>query len=142
MVSTVVDSWVLIDQDYSFVSRRSMDASSSLASASKLSHMPCKLENTHQAFASVNSSTSSSMPIVSLTGSRVGYIGALDSHSAAPSGTPHDTGDGLEQPITHCMTRIQSLQQFASTIRELVNEKVFPSSLCVQSNFSLCNVLH
>ncbi|XP_058212890.1 serine/threonine-protein kinase ATG1c-like isoform X2 [Rhododendron vialii] len=122
--SRVVDSWVLIDQDYGFVSRPSMDASSSSASASKLSHMPCKLESPHQAFASVNSTSSSSMPIVSLTGSRVGCIGALDSHSAAPSGTPHDIGDALEQPITHCMTRIRSLQQFASAIRELVNEKI------------------
>lgn len=142
MVSTVVDSWVLIDQDYSFVSRPSMDASSSSASASKLSHMPCKLESPHQAFASVNSTSSSSMPIVSLTGSRVGCIGALDSHSAAPSGTPHDRGDTFEQPITHCMARIRSLQRFASAIRELVNEKVFPSSLCVHSNFSLWDVLH
>ncbi|KAI8560595.1 hypothetical protein RHMOL_Rhmol04G0270300 [Rhododendron molle] len=122
--SRVVDSWVLIDQDYSFVSRPSMDASSSSASASKLSHMPCKLESPHQAFASVNSTSSSSMPIVSLTGSSVGCIGALDSHSAAPSGTPHDIGDALEQPITHCLTRIQSLQRFASAIRELVNEKI------------------
>ncbi|KAG5554019.1 hypothetical protein RHGRI_011778 [Rhododendron griersonianum] len=122
--SRVVDSWVLIDQDYSFVSRPSMDASSSSASASKLSHMPCKLESPHQAFASVNSTSSSSMPIVSLTGSRVGCIGALDSHSAAPSGTPHDIGDTFEQPITHCMARIRSLQRFASAIRELVNEKI------------------
>ncbi|KAG5528279.1 hypothetical protein RHGRI_029074 [Rhododendron griersonianum] len=59
--SRVVDSWVLIDQDYGFVSRPSMDVSSSSASASKLSHMPCKLESPHQAFASVNSSSSSSM---------------------------------------------------------------------------------
>jgi serine/threonine-protein kinase ULK/ATG1 len=33
-----------------------------------------------------------------------------------------DTGD--EQPSTNCMTRVKSLQQYASAITELVNEKV------------------
>jgi len=122
--SRVVDSWVLIDQDYGSVSRPSMAASSSSQSASKLTHMPCKLESSHQAVASVNSTSSSSMPIISLTGSRVGCPGALDSHSSAPSGTTRDIGDAFEQPVTDCATRIQSLQWFASAIRELVNEKI------------------
>uniref|UniRef100_F6I082 Protein kinase domain-containing protein n=1 Tax=Vitis vinifera TaxID=29760 RepID=F6I082_VITVI len=39
-----------------------------------------------------------------------------------------DIGDALERPSTHCITRIKSLQQCASIITELVNEKKTGSS--------------
>ena len=131
MDSTVVDSLELFDQEYVIVSGPPVDVSSSSASASKLSHSPCNLESSQHAHANVTSTPSAPMPIIGATGSRVGYVGSFDSHSSAPSGTSQgsmDIGDALEQPSTHCMTRIKSLQRCASAIIELVNEKVIPSS--------------
>ncbi|XP_052172956.1 serine/threonine-protein kinase ATG1c-like [Diospyros lotus] len=125
--SKVVDSLELIDQDYVFVSGPPVDVSSSSASASKLSPLPCKLESPQQESANINSMSTAPMPIIGATGRRVGYIGSLDSHSSAPSGTSQgsmDMRDTLEQPSTNCMTRIKSLQRCASAIKELVNEKI------------------
>uniref|UniRef100_A0A5B7AJF8 Putative serine/threonine-protein kinase ATG1 n=1 Tax=Davidia involucrata TaxID=16924 RepID=A0A5B7AJF8_DAVIN len=124
--SRVVDSLELIDQDYVLVSGPPMDVSSSSASASKLSQLPCKSESPPQASANMNSISSSPMPIIGAAVSKVGCTGSLESHNSAPSGTSQgsmDIGDALEQPSTHCMTRIKSLQQCASAITELVNEK-------------------
>ncbi|RVW90936.1 Serine/threonine-protein kinase ATG1c [Vitis vinifera] len=94
--SRVVDSLEeLVDQDYVFVSGPPMDVSSSSAIASKP-----RITNTC-------------------------YTGSLESHSSTPSGTSQgsmDIGDALEQPSTHCMTRIKSLQQCASVIIELVQK--------------------
>ncbi|XP_057511828.1 serine/threonine-protein kinase ATG1c-like [Actinidia eriantha] len=125
--SRVVDSLELFDQEYVIVSGPPMDVSSSSASASKLSHSPCNLESSQHAHANVTSTPSAPMPIIGATGSRVGYVGSFDSHSSAPSGTSQgsmDIGDALEQPSTHCMTRIKSLQRCASAVIELVNEKI------------------
>ncbi|RYR26575.1 hypothetical protein Ahy_B02g060834 [Arachis hypogaea] len=64
------------------------------------------------------------MPIVGVSTSSTCQIGSSESQDSAP-GTSHgsmDTGD--EQPSGHCMTRIKSLQQCASAITELVNEKM------------------
>ncbi|GFY82249.1 protein kinase superfamily protein [Actinidia rufa] len=125
--SRVVDSLELFDQEYVIVSGPPVDVSSSSASASKLSHSPCNLESSQHAHANVTSTPSAPMPIIGATGSRVGYVGSFDSHSSAPSGTSQgsmDIGDALEQPSTHCMTRIKSLQRCASAVIELVNEKI------------------
>ncbi|KAL6998362.1 Serine/threonine-protein kinase ATG1c [Sarracenia purpurea var. burkii] len=127
LCSRVTDSLELDDLDYVLVSGPTMDVSSSSASGSKQSHLPCKLGSTLQASASVSSTSSAPMPIIDGTGSRFGCIGSLDSHSSAPSGISHgsmDIGDALVQPLTDSMNRVQSLLQFASTIRELVNEKI------------------
>uniref|UniRef100_A0A5B7ANB7 Putative serine/threonine-protein kinase ATG1 n=1 Tax=Davidia involucrata TaxID=16924 RepID=A0A5B7ANB7_DAVIN len=123
----VVDSLELIDQEYVLVSGPPMDVSSSSVSASKLSLLPCKPESTPQASANINSTSSAPMPIIGAAVSKVDCIGSLESHSSAPSGTSQgsmDIGDALEQPSTHCMTRIKSLQRCASAIMELVNEKI------------------
>ncbi|KAL7169826.1 hypothetical protein ACSBR2_034794 [Camellia fascicularis] len=127
MRSRVVDSLEFIDLEYVFVSGSQMDASSSSASASKVSHLPCKSESPHQASENVNSTSSAPMQIIGATGSGVGCIGSLDSQSSVPCGTSQgsvDIRDALEQSSAHCMTRIKSLQRFASAITELVNEKI------------------
>ena len=82
-----------------------------------------------ESLTSVNmkSKSSAPMPIAGAGITNTFYTGSLESHSSAPSGTSQgsmDIGDALEQPSTHCMTRIKSLQQCASVITELVNEKV------------------
>ncbi|KAL6998834.1 Serine/threonine-protein kinase ATG1c [Sarracenia purpurea var. burkii] len=125
--SKVVDSLELFDQEYVIVSGSPPMEASSSTSPSILSNLPCKLVGPKQKSVNVNSTASAPMPIIGATGSRVGYIGSLDSHSSAPSGTSQgsmDIGDGSEQPSTHCMTRVKSLQLCASTITELVNEKI------------------
>ncbi|KAA8518953.1 hypothetical protein F0562_016273 [Nyssa sinensis] len=125
--SRVVDSLELIDQEYVIVSGTPMDVSSSSASTSKLSQFQCKPESSPQASANMNSTSSAPMPIIGAAVSKMGCIGSLESHSSAPSGTSQgsmDIGDALEQPSTHCMTRIRSLQRCASAIMELVNEKI------------------
>ncbi|XP_022745054.1 serine/threonine-protein kinase ATG1c-like isoform X2 [Durio zibethinus] len=94
--SRVGDSLDLIDQDYVLVSGPPVDVSSSSASTSKPNHIPYKSER------------------------------SLESQSSTP-GTSQgsmDIGDTLEQPSSHRMTRIKSLQQCASAITELVHEKV------------------
>ncbi|RVW61733.1 Serine/threonine-protein kinase ATG1c [Vitis vinifera] len=91
----VVDSLEeLVDHDYVFVSGPPMDVSSSSAIASKPSHSQCKLGSAP--LTSVNMKTKSSAPM--------------------PIAGSMDIGDALEQPSTHCMTRIKSLQQCASSL--------------------------
>ncbi|KAJ6871744.1 hypothetical protein NC652_037182 [Populus alba x Populus x berolinensis] len=113
--SRVVDSLELIDQDYVLVSGPPLDVSSSTASTSKPSNAQCKSDSPPRAPAYIN--TTPSVP--------------LGNPSSAP-GTSEgsvDLGDALEQPSTHCMTRIKSLQQCASAITELVLEKIKASKL-------------
>ncbi|GAV65439.1 Pkinase domain-containing protein [Cephalotus follicularis] len=124
--SRVVDSLELIDQDYVIVSGPPMDASYSSASAFKPSHIPYRSESPPPSSVNINSTPSAPMPIIGATSSNTCPIGSLESQSSAP-GTSQgsmDTGDALEQPSTHCMTRIKSLRQCASTIMELVHEKI------------------
>ncbi|RVW27176.1 Tubulin-folding cofactor D [Vitis vinifera] len=127
MDSTIVDSLEeLVDQDYVFVSGPPMDVSSSLAIASKPSHSQCKSGSAPLTSANMKTKSSAPMPIAGAGITNTCYTGSLESHSSEPSGTSQgsmDIGDALEQPSTHCMTRIKSLQQCASVITELVNEK-------------------
>lgn len=126
-----MDSLELIYQDYVIVPGPPMDVSSSSASASKpSSHSQCKLDNLPSSANNNATLSTAPMPIigalVSTTNSNC-CVGSLESQSSAPSGTSHgsiDIGDASEQPSTHCMTRIKSLQQCASVITELVNEKI------------------
>lgn len=125
--STVVDSLELVDQDYVFVSGPPMDMSSSSAIASKPSHSQGKSGSTPLTSVNVKTRSSAPMPIAGSGITNTYYTGSLESQSSAPFGTSQgstDTGDALEQPSTHCMTRIKSLQQCGSAISELVNEKV------------------
>ncbi|KAL2485188.1 Protein kinase superfamily protein [Abeliophyllum distichum] len=121
---TVVDSLESIDQDYVIVSGPPMDLASSVH-ASKSNHLPSKSSPPNN-FGNIISSPTAQLPITGAETGRVGFIGSLESHSSAPgtSQGSSDVEDTLEQPSTDCMTRIKSLQCCASTITELVNEKM------------------
>ncbi|XAR50897.1 Non-specific serine/threonine protein kinase [Bertholletia excelsa] len=122
----VVNSLELTDQDYVLVPGPPLDESSALSSASNDHNVPCKLESSESS-PDADSTLSEPIPIIGVASSRVGCIGSLDSHSSAPYGTSQEStsiGDALEQPSTDCMTRIKSLQKFASALTELVNKKI------------------
>lgn len=125
--SKVVDSLELADQDYVLVSGPPMEVSSSSASASGPRYSPCKSGSSPNTFVSHNK-LSRPMPITSAVVKNNCGFGSLGSHSSAPSGTSQGSMDmvvdALEQPSTHSMTRISSLQSCASAITDLVNEKI------------------
>ncbi|XP_062001846.1 serine/threonine-protein kinase ATG1c-like isoform X1 [Rosa rugosa] len=110
------DSMELIDQDYVLVSGPPIDVSSTSASASKPSHSSYKSESLPQE--SLTTSSSAPMPIMGAASNNMCCIGSLDSQSST------DMADALEQPSSHCMTRLNSLQQCVSAITELVHEKI------------------
>ena len=120
----VADSLELIDQDYVLVSGPSMDdyASSSLASASKPILSSCKSQSPTQPSVSLGAALTAPMPIIRKAASSSSRMGSLGSQSSAPGSL--DMEDTLEQPSANCTARIKSLQQSASTITELVKEKV------------------
>lgn len=125
MHSAVVDSLELSDQDYVLVPGPPMEVSSSSASASGPRCSPSKSGNSPNTF--VSNQLSRPMPITGTVVKNTCGFGSLGSHSSAPSGTSlgsMDMGDALEQPSTHSMKRISSLQSCALAITELVNEKV------------------
>ncbi|XP_022145610.1 serine/threonine-protein kinase ATG1c-like isoform X3 [Momordica charantia] len=118
----VVDSLDLIDQDYVLVSGPPMDdASSSLASASKPIPSSCKSQSSPQTSVSLGAMTAP-MPIIRRATSSSSRMGSLGSQSSALGSM--DIEDTLEQPSANCTARIKSLQQSASTITELVKEKI------------------
>lgn len=123
--SKVGDSLDLVDQDYVLVSGPPMDTSSSSTSVSKPTHIP---RTSERPLISVPKCTTSSapVPIIGATNSKISHIGSLESQSSAPGTSlgSTDMGDALEQPSTHCMTRIKSLKRCACAITELVNEKI------------------
>ncbi|KAJ6425379.1 hypothetical protein OIU84_026029 [Salix udensis] len=124
--SRVVDSLELIDQDYVLVSGPPLDMSSSTTSTSKPSNAQCKSESPPRALAYINTTPSIPMPIIGTANKNLYLVGSLEIPGSAP-GTSEgsvDLGDAFEQPSTHCMTRIKSLQQCASAITELVLEKI------------------
>ncbi|KAL6146069.1 hypothetical protein ACLB2K_056752 [Fragaria x ananassa] len=118
------DSMELIDQDYVLVLGPPVDVSSTSASASKPSHSSYKFESLPQE--SLTTSTSAPMPIIGAASNNTCVIGSLDSQSSAPGTSlgSTDMADALEQPSSHCMTRLNSLQQCVSAITELVHEKI------------------
>ena len=121
LVSAVMESLESIDQDYVLVSGPPMDVSSSSASASKPSHSPYKTGSPPQVFVNMTDTSSAPMPIIGTATSNLYRIESLENQGSAP-GTSQGSMS-LEQPSTHCMMRIKSLQQCASAITELENEK-------------------
>ncbi|XVF55188.1 hypothetical protein PTKIN_Ptkin06aG0016800 [Pterospermum kingtungense] len=124
--SKVGDSLELIDQDYVLVSGPPMDVSSSSTSTSKPNHNPYKSESPPIIPFTNKNASAAPIPIIGATNVNISHAGSLESQSSAP-GTSQgsmDIGDALEQPSSHCMTRIKSLQQCASAITELVHEKI------------------
>ncbi|KAE8661120.1 PRA1 family protein A2 isoform 2 [Hibiscus syriacus] len=123
--SRVGESLELIDQDYIIVSGPSMDVSSSSARTSKPNHTVYKSENSPLIPFVNRTASTAPMPIAGATEVKTHHVGSLGSQSSAP-GTSQgsmDIGD-MEQPSSHCMTRIKSLQQCASAVTELVHEKI------------------
>ncbi|GJS68722.1 hypothetical protein Tco_0683287, partial [Tanacetum coccineum] len=122
MRSKVVDSLEFIDQEYVLVSGPLVDAPS-VASVSKVSPLASKTPSRD-----IHSTSSAPLPIIGATKSKMLYTGSFESQCSAPSGTSHgsvDLIDASEQPSTDSMARIKSLQDCASAISELVNDKVF-----------------
>ncbi|CAI0471177.1 unnamed protein product, partial [Linum tenue] len=123
----VVDSLESIDLDYVLVSGPLLDVSSSLAGNSKPSQIPFKSESAPQTSGHLIPRPTALVPLVG-TGNptTLARIASIDCPGSAP-GTSQgstDVGSSLEQPSPDCMTRIKSLKQCASTITELVQEKI------------------
>ncbi|KAK4755420.1 hypothetical protein SAY87_009177 [Trapa incisa] len=118
----VEDSLELI-KDYVIVSGSPMDVSSHSESTSQLSHN--KQQNPLTTSANIMSWLSAVEPGISATAISAQYTGSLDSCGSAHGASlvSSDLHDVLERPSTHCMTRIKSLQQCSSAIKELVNKK-------------------
>lgn len=131
----VGDSLELIDQDYVIVSGPPMDVSSLSASNSKPYLIPHKLGSPPIRSNTNYTSSTPPMPIIGASNNNIyrgatnknNYrIGSLESPNSAP-GTSQgslDMRDALEQPSSHGMTRIKSLQQCASVVKELIREKI------------------
>ena len=117
-----MDSPDLIDQDYVIVSGPPMDdTSSTLASASK--PIPSrKSQSPPQSSIRLGTAVTAPMPIIGRATTSSYRMGSLGSQSSAPGSM--DIEDTLEQPSANCRARVKSLQQSASTITELVKEKV------------------
>lgn len=119
------DSLESIDQDYVLVSGPPMEASSSSVSASRACNSPCTSQVSPIA-SSRNCALSAPIKITGAAINKVCTAESLDSPST-PSVTSQgsaDMADAMEQPSSHCQTRIRSLQQCAASVSELVAEKV------------------
>lgn len=121
LIFSVADSLELIDQDYVLVSGPPIEVSSSSASISKPSHIPYKSNSPPRTSIASNTTSTAPMTIIGSTNSNICCIGSLESQSSAPGTSlgSMDIGDAFEQPSTHGMTRIKSLQKYASSITEL-----------------------
>lgn len=120
---------LMIDQDYVIVSGPPLDLSSSGGRASKLGYFPSKTGESSRASGKTNRTSNP----VSVRG---GATGSVDNtgNSGSNVSTPR-TSQGsmdIEQPSGDCMVRIKSLQCCASSITELVNEKVTCSTFLLQ----------
>lgn len=130
MVVTVADSLELIDQEYVLVPGPPLDMSCSV-DISNLGNVPSKSDSPPHVSGNINSTPTAPMPIIGTSASKVGRIESFESHSSAP-GTAQgstDVADMLEQPSADWMRRVRSLKHCASTVKELVNEKVFSYNL-------------
>ncbi|CAJ1949421.1 unnamed protein product [Sphenostylis stenocarpa] len=121
---TVTDSLENIDQEYVLVPGPPIDISSSLVCTSRPSHTPYRSGSLPQESSSTLSRPSAPMPIVGVPTNSTYQIGSSGSQDSAPGTSLGSMDTGDEQPSAHCMTRVKSLQQCASAITELVNEKM------------------
>ncbi|RDX80548.1 Serine/threonine-protein kinase ATG1c, partial [Mucuna pruriens] len=120
------DSLENIDQEYVLVSGPPVDVSSSSVGASRPSHTPYRsgYGSLPQESSSTITRLSAPMPIVGVPTNSICQIGSSGSQDSAPGTSLGSMDTGDEQPSAHCMTRVKSLQQCASAITELVNEKM------------------
>ncbi|KAI3912518.1 hypothetical protein MKW98_020980 [Papaver atlanticum] len=138
--SRVMDSLENIDLEYVLVPVHSMEDSSLSSNASRVHHLPCKSDSS-----STVSLCKNSVPVpITGTGTKNTYeAGSMESHNSLPSGSSQgsmDVGDALEQSYARCLTRIRSLQQSASAITELVNQKIDSGSQLEAFSLQLVNL--
>lgn len=137
MSVTVVDSFELIAREYVIVSNPPLDMSSD--SITELNHLETKImspllgENVIKLV--------SNIPVTIITATNKDSCnGCLENHSSAPSRTSLGSfviRGPSEQPSTDSTTTIKSLQNFASTITLLVNEKVTCCNPLCSRDFNL-----
>ncbi|KAE8684793.1 Kinase superfamily protein isoform 2 [Hibiscus syriacus] len=123
--SRVGDTLELIDQEYVLVPEPPKDVSDSSFSTSKPNDNPYKPESPPLIPFTSDTTSTAPVPIIGATNINVYHVGSLESQNSGPGISPGsiDIGDALEQPSSHCRTRIKSLQQCASAITKLVHEK-------------------
>lgn len=119
------DSLELI-RDYVIVPRPPIDVSSHSMSASKPSQD--KYQNLLQASANILPALSAPVQISgasNINTHRIGSHGSCDYPPRTSLESMNLVG-ALEKPSSHHLTRIKSLRQCASAVKELVNEKASP----------------
>ncbi|KAG8096613.1 hypothetical protein GUJ93_ZPchr0013g35936 [Zizania palustris] len=125
--SPIIDSLEFVDQEYVFVSGPHTEGSSSV-NDSRQHNMPSKYENISLSPPELTA-LSAPMPIHGMAINRQpsAGTGSLDSRCSPVSGTSQgsaDLMDAMYQPPSDFLTRITLLEQFASTIAELVKEEI------------------
>ncbi|KAL3640670.1 hypothetical protein CASFOL_015638 [Castilleja foliolosa] len=118
----VMDSLESIDQDYVIVSGPTMDLPSS-ACPTTLRQFPSKTASKPLYSGFTDPILSAPMPIIRGASD---YTRSVESRLSAPgiSQGSMDIADSLDQPSTDSTIRINSLQQYAAAITELVNDKI------------------
>ncbi|KAF2938516.1 hypothetical protein DAI22_03g123900 [Oryza sativa Japonica Group] len=114
------------DQEYVFVHP---EGSSSSMNDSRQRTMPSKLDSSSLSPPKLLTAVSAPRPIhgMAINRQQSGGTGSLDSHCSPVSGTSQgsaDLNDAMDQPPSDCLTRVRLLEQYASTIAELVKEKI------------------
>ncbi|KAL9247128.1 hypothetical protein vseg_020593 [Gypsophila vaccaria] len=125
--SRVMDSSEFFDQDYVLVSGPPSDTSSSSTNLSKPSALPTKSSHPLQASVGLGTRSSAPVPIVGQSTRNTYYVGSLESQCSAPSATSQgslDMADVFEQPSSDFTTRLRSLQECATSIKDLTNEMI------------------
>ncbi|KAF2938520.1 hypothetical protein DAI22_03g123900 [Oryza sativa Japonica Group] len=105
------------------------EGSSSSMNDSRQRTMPSKLDSSSLSPPKLLTAVSAPRPIhgMAINRQQSGGTGSLDSHCSPVSGTSQgsaDLNDAMDQPPSDCLTRVRLLEQYASTIAELVKEKI------------------
>lgn len=138
--SPIIDSLEFVDQEYVFVSGPHPEGSSSSTNASQQLNLPAKYDNSSVSPPKLTF-LSAPMPINGLPINRQqsAGTGSFDSHCSPASGTSQgsaDISDAMDQPPSDYLTRIRSLEQYASAIAGLVRDEVNFICLMVPSFFA------
>uniref|UniRef100_A0A0E0KBS3 Protein kinase domain-containing protein n=1 Tax=Oryza punctata TaxID=4537 RepID=A0A0E0KBS3_ORYPU len=124
--SPIIDSLEFVDQEYVFVHP---EGSSSSMNDSRQRTIPSKLDSSSLSPPKLLTAVSAPRPIhaMAINRQQSGGTGSLDSHCSPVSGTSQgsaDLNDAMDQPPSDCLGRVRLLEQYASTIAELVKEKI------------------
>lgn len=121
------DSLEFSDQDYVLVPGTPLEVSASSASMRKPSLSPTKSDLPLSTSLGVSSRCSAPVPIGGPSIRYLSCIETINSQSSVPTGTSHgsmDAADGLEQPSGDSITRLKLLQEYAASVKDLVNEMI------------------